>query len=284
MTMRLHGARVLVTGGANGMGRLYAERALREGAAHVALWDRDAATLAATVAELGARHPAAVVVGHEVDLGDTDAIVAGAEAYLAQGGAPQVLINNAGVVRGALFWEHEVARDIEGTIQVNAVAPMVLTRVLLPAMIAHPAESRILNVASAAGTVANPRMSVYAASKWAVIGWSDSLRLELERCGHTHVKVTTFCPSYVSTGMFEGARGPLLTPVLTPDTATDRAWRAMLAGRPVRATPWTVPLGRALRGVLPVPAWDFVADKVFGVYSTMDAFRGRSGAGAGPGA
>ena len=69
---------------------------------------------------------------------------------------------------------------------------------------------RILNIASAAGTLANPKMSVYAASKWAMVGWSDSLRLELVREGHRHVAVTTFCPSYVSTGMFAGARGPLL--------------------------------------------------------------------------
>ena len=130
--------------------------------------------------------------------------------------------------------------------------------------------------------LANPRMSVYAASKWAMIGWSDSVRLELERTGNGHVRVTTFCPSYVSTGMFDGARGPLLTPILTPQTATDRAWQAMLAGRPVRATPWTVPLGRALRGVLPSRVWDVVADKGFRVYNTMDEFRGRSGAGPSP--
>ncbi|PFG35409.1 short-subunit dehydrogenase [Flavimobilis soli] len=281
MSFRMQGARVLITGGAGGMGRIYAERALREGAAHVALWDRDGAALAATVAELSTAHPRATVAGTEVDLGDTRSIVDRAQDYLADGGAPQVLVNNAGIVRGALFWDHEV-RDIEGTMQVNAVAPMVLTRELLPAMIASRRPARILNIASAAGTIANPRMSVYAASKWAMIGWSDSVRLELERTGNDHVRVTTFCPSYVSTGMFDGARGPLLTPILTPKTATDRAWQAMLAGRPVRATPWTVPLGRALRGVLPSRVWDVVADKGFRVYNTMDEFRGRSGAGPSP--
>jgi all-trans-retinol dehydrogenase (NAD+) len=79
-------------------------------------------------------------------------------------------------------------------------------------------------------------MSVYAASKWAVIGWSDSLRLELEQQGHHHLKVTTFCPSYISTGMFEGARGPLLTPLMTPEDAVGRAWRAA-AGQPQLIAP-----------------------------------------------
>lgn len=109
MTFRLNDSRVLVTGGAGGMGRLYAERALREGAAHVEIWDRDADALDATVAELA--RPGATVVGRVVDLGDTAAVVAGAEDYLA-GGAPQLLVNNAGIVRGALFWVHEVGRDI----------------------------------------------------------------------------------------------------------------------------------------------------------------------------
>ena len=120
------------------------------------------------------------------------------------------------------------------TLRVNTLAPMWLTRALLPGMIADRSRpKRILNVASAAGTLANPNMSVYAASKWALVGWSDSVRLELERAGHRHVKVTTFCPSYVSTGMFAGARGPLLTPIMTPERAGAAAWHGMLAGKPL---------------------------------------------------
>ena len=106
-------------------------------------------------------------------------------------------------------------------------------------------------------------------------------RLELERTGNGHVRVTTFCPSYISTGMFEGAKGPLLTPLMTPEVAVDRAWRAMLAGRAQRLTPWTVGLGKTVRGLLPLAAWDVVADKIFKVYGSMDDFRGRASAPAG---
>ena len=71
-------------------------------------------------------------------------------------------------------------------------------------------------------------MSVYAASKWAVVGWSDSLRIELEQEGYRHLRVTTFCPSYISTGMFAGARGPLLTPAhdspMTPSGGHGGRW------------------------------------------------------------
>ena len=102
------------------------------------------------------------------------------------------------------------------------------------------------------------------------------LRLELERAGTGNVVVTTFVPSYVSTGMFQGARGPLLTPIMRPEAAVRAAWSGMLAGTPIVARPWTVKLAMALRGVLPTRVWDLVADRVFKVYSSMDHFVGRS--------
>jgi len=162
------------------------------------------------------------------------------------------------------------------TMRINTLAPMWLTRELLPTMIADGSRpKRILNIASAAGTIANPRMSVYAASKWAMIGWSESLRLELRRSGYERFGVTVFCPSYISTGMFAGARGPLLTPIMTPERATRAAWEGMLAGTPVVSKPWTVKLAMALRGVLPTRLWDAIAGRVFHVYSSMDRFTGR---------
>jgi all-trans-retinol dehydrogenase (NAD+) len=267
------GGVVLVTGAAMGMGRLYALRAAREGAGVVILWDVDAAGLAATAAEVSALGARAVV--RQVDLADRAAIAEAAQACREEGPLT-LLVNNAGIVRGALFWEHSPERDIALTMDINALAPMYVTHAFLPDMMADAGRPRrILNIASAAGTVSNPRMSVYAASKWAVIGWSDSLRLELEQQGYRHLAVTTFCPSYISTGMFDGARGPLLTPLMTPDDAVDRAWRAATAGRPQLIAPATSQLGKVLSGLLPVRAWDFVGGKIFGIYSTMDKFTGR---------
>ncbi|CAG7620167.1 hypothetical protein LEUCIP111803_02347 [Leucobacter soli] len=299
------GSVVLITGAARGMGELYARRAVREGAAAVALWDVDRERVEALAAELDSaelntaeldtaeldatpaentavgRAPADAtdsvrVRAYTVDIADREAISRAARRTREELGDPDILVNNAGIVRGALFWEHEPERDIEATMRVNTLAPMWLTRELLPAMLADRSRpKRILNIASAAGTLANPRMSVYAASKWAMIGWSDSLRLELEREGHGHIAVTTFCPSYISTGMFSGARGPLLTPIMRPSTAVRAAWRGMLAGTPIVTKPWTVKLAMALRGVLPTRAWDAIGGRVFHVYSSMDRFTGR---------
>lgn len=245
----LYNQKVVITGAARGMGELYARKAVAQGAK--------------------------VLVVSE-NLAQLASIRAGAQQVKDFLGVPDVLINNAGIVRGSLFWEHDSETDIELTMRINTLAPMWLTREFLPEMLQDAGRrKRILNVASAAGTLANPNMSVYAASKWAMIGWSDSLRLECQKMGQQHVSVTTFCPSYVSTGMFDGAKGPLLTPILTPTQAVDRAWNGMLQGKAMVYTPWTVKLALACRGVLPVCVWDWVADKIFGVYSSMDDFKGK---------
>lgn len=270
----LRGAHVLITGAASGMGVLYAQRAAAEGAAAIALWDLNKATAADLANQLTASGTQAMAI--EVDVSNRESIAQAAASTREFMGEPDIIINNAGIVRGATFWEHDPAGDIEATMRVNALGPMWIVREFLPAMIADGARpKRIMNVASAAGTLANPHMSVYAASKWALLGWSESLRLELEKEKHRHIRVTTFCPSYIDTGMFEGVRAPLLTPIMTPQVAVDAAWRGMLRGTPVVSKPWTVKLGMAVRGVLPTRAWDFVADRIFGVYSSMDHFTGR---------
>ena len=265
----LEGEIVLVTGAAMGMGLLYAQLAVGEGAT-VVMWDVNAEELARAAGVLGERaHP------YVVDLADAADITRAASVVRAEIGDPTVVINNAGIVRGKLFVDHDHDSDIELTMRINALAPMHVTREFLPAMIASPRESRIVNIASAAGLLSNPRMSVYSSSKWAVVGWSDSLRLELGMSGSPQVKVTTVCPSYITTGMFAGARGPRLTPLMKPDAVVARVWRAMKRGTPMLMLPAMVPVSKFARGVLPLRAWDFLAGRVFRVYSSMDEFTGR---------
>ena len=267
------GKKVLITGAAMGMGRLYADLAVREKAAAVVLWDINQAALDAAVGELKAAGGA--VFAYTVDVSNMESIEQAAEQVQREVGDIDLLFNNAGIIRGKFFWEHDNRRDIWPTMAINTLAIMYIARAFLPAMIANRRESRIVNIASAAGTVANPRMSVYCASKWAAIGWSDSLRLELKQAGHTHVKVTTVCPSYISTGMFSGAKAPLFTPILTPEVVTNRVWQAMKTGKPLLTMPWTVRLAMLARGLLPLAIWDFVADRIFGIYHSMDYFEGR---------
>ncbi len=271
----VEGRNVLVTGAARGMGRLFAERAVAEQASAVVLLDVDEDALNDTLDEL-ADSPSEVI-GYVVDLGDADEVANTAAAVLDDVGRIDILINNAGVVRGNhYFWETDLERDTKFTIDVNTLAPMYVAHAFLPAMIEATTECRLVNLASAAGFTPNPRMAVYAASKWAVIGWSDSVRLELKQAGFDHVKVTTVCPYYVRTGMFDGASSAPLLPILDPDDVVEAAWDAMLAGRSFVVLPKTVMLSEVLKGVLPIDVRDFIADRIIGVYHTMDDFTGRS--------
>lgn len=269
----VQGATVLITGGARGMGEIYARRAVAAGAKAIALWDIDG-DLANSVAHDLSRS-GVDVRAYKVDVSKLADIRRGLAETRKHQGTPDIIINNAGIVRGGPFWEQDPERDIEATMRINTLAAMWLTREVLPDMIADTSRpKRILNIASAAGTLANPNMAVYAASKWAMVGWSESVRLELEKNDHDHIKVTTFCPSFISTGMFAGARGPLMTPIMTPGYATRAAWNGMLRGTPMVLRPWTVKLSMALRGMLPTRVWDVLAERVFKVYASMDKFTG----------
>ncbi len=271
----VQGKTVLITGAAMGMGRLFAERAIAEKAQAVVLWDLNEPALQRTLEELSGG--ATEVTAYLVDVGNLDAVTASAAAVLDEVGRVDVLVNNAGIVRGnQYFWESDSARDTQLTVAVNTLAPMYVARAFLPSMISGSGESRLLNLASAAGFTANPRMAVYAASKWAVIGWSDSVRLELKQAGVEHVKVTTVCPYYVNTGMFDGAKSAPLLPILDPAHVVDEAWKAMCSGGSFVVLPRTVMLSEVLKGLVPIGVRDFIADNIIGVYHTMEDFTGRA--------
>jgi short-subunit dehydrogenase len=276
MTFTVAGSRFLITGAAMGMGRLYAERAVAEGAETVILWDINKEALTETTKALRVHADnTQEIVPMLVDIGQRTAIEKAAAKVIADHGGVDVIINNAGVVRGTYFWEHENERDTEFIMKINALAPMFITHEFLKGMIDGKRPSRIVNIASAAGTLSNPTMSVYASSKWALIGWSDSVRLELKQQGFDNVKVTTVCPSYIATGMFEGVKGPLMTPIMQPDYVVNRVWNSMRSGKPMLMLPWTVHLSKVLKRILPQRWFDAIAGNIFGVYNTMDKFTGR---------
>lgn len=270
----VRGRSVLITGAASGMGLLHARRAAAEGAADLVLWDVSRDGLRAAVTELEAAHPSVRLRADVVDLADDAALTDAAQRVGAELGEPDLLINNAGVVTGEHFWDH-TPQDVTATLAVNTRAPMLLTLAFLERMIARGTPARIVTVASASGLLPVPRMSVYAASKWAAVGWSDSLRLELEQAGHRHVRVLTVCPSYISTGMFAGARGPLLTPIMEPEYVVDRIWTEMDDPRPILMLPASVRSSTLLRGLLPQRVFDAVVGRGMGVYRSMQDFTGR---------
>ena len=110
-----------------------------------------------------------------------------------------------------------------------------------------------------------------------VIGWSDSVRLELKQAGIDHVKVTTVCPYYVNTGMFDGAKSAPLLPILEPADVVEESWQGMCSGSSFVIMPRTVVLSEVLKCLVPIGVRDFIGDNIIGVYHTMEDFTGRAG-------
>lgn len=88
------------------------------------------------------------------------------------------------------------------------------------------------------------------------------------------MQVATVSPTHIRTGMFEGARAMLLTPILTPEHGTARVWTAMKAGRKRLFPPWSVYLSNSYRGLLPLVVYDWLATHVIGIYSFTTHFKG----------
>lgn len=262
---------VLITGGAAGIGKLLAQKCLEENAYQLILWDIDKEALAQTKAEFEADgHDVATYI---VDVSDLDAIQTAAEAVKDAHGTVDILFNNAGIVVGKTFAEH-THKDIRRTLNINSAGVMHIALEFIGGMLTQK-EGHIINIASAAGLIPNPNMSVYAASKWAVIGWSESLRLEMER-DQTGVQITTVMPSYINTGMFDGVKAPMLTPIMTPEYIVDKIIEGVKNNEIILQEPFMVKSIPILRGLLPTRAFDFIAGKMFGVYKSMDKFTGKT--------
>jgi short-subunit dehydrogenase len=268
----LRGKRVLITGAASGIGKAMALRLAQVGA-QLVLVDLNQELLESAAADLAARGVS--IHAYRVDVTDVAGVMALRDQVLREAGPIDVLINNAGLVFGGPFVDVPLEKHLV-TFRVNTLAVVALTHVLLPDLIARP-EGHVVNIASASGLVGLPYGTTYAASKWAVIGFSESLELELSVLGHRHVHVTTVCPSYVATGLFEGARAPLGTSLLTPDRVAELTVKAILANRRFVRTPWLVKVTPLLKGVLPFSAFYVVAGAL-GVTTSMSRWRGRSAA------
>ena len=262
------GKLVLVTGGAQGIGKGLASKLAARGARLVLTDVRDA-ELQATAEELRGR--GTPVATYRVDVTDEQAVVSLQKQVRADVGPIDVLVNNAGVVFGGPFLEVPLERH-RLTYAVNSMGVVAMTHAFLPDLIGRP-DAHLVNIASASGLIGLPFGATYASSKWAVIGFSESIRLELAELGHKHVKVTTVCPSYIATGMFKGVRPPLLTPMLTPESLVEKMVQAVEREELFLLEPPMVKTLPLLNGLLPKRVFDVVAAR-FGLHDSMKQWRG----------
>ena len=218
----------VITGAASGIGAALAVNLAQRGM-HLALVDRDASGLEATATQ--ARATGVAVSTHVLDVADNAAVAALPAAVLARHARVSVLVNNAGVALGGLF-EQVGADDFDWLMSINFGATVRLTRAFLPTL-AREGAAQLVNVSSIFGIIAPPGQTAYAASKFAVRGFSESLRHELEMAG-SPVGVTLVHPGGVRTAISENAR--LAKGLDDAEVARERAnWRSLLALDPARA-------------------------------------------------
>lgn len=276
--MHIKGTNVLITGGASGIGRIMGRICLEKGASNLIVWDINQANIDKTAAELSDVKPAETGVSkgqihsYIVNVSDPQAIKSAYEKVKSEVGEVDILVNCAGIVRGNNTFDKQTVQDIDLTMDINANAPMYVALAVLPDMLRRD-RGHICNIASAAGMLGVPKLSVYCASKWAVIGWTESMRVELKQA-RSHVRVTSVAPYFINTGMFDGVNSKVF-PILDPEKTAAKIIRAVEVGKSFRGIPFAYHFIRIWQGLLPNFLFDFIFGKVFGVYSVMDHFTGR---------
>ena len=226
---RLDGRVAAVTGAASGIGRSLA-CALAARGAHLALSDIDAAGLAETVDRC--RRPGITVTSATVDVADRDAVHAWADQAAADHGRVNVVVNNAGVALAATV-EGASYEDLEWLLGIDLWGVVHGTKAFLPHLKAS-GEGHVVNISSVFGLVSIPTQSAYNAAKFAVRGFSDALRMELEIEG-APVSCTTVHPGGIRTDIARSARLDPSAGSLTGDDDPRVGFERLLVTTPDRA-------------------------------------------------
>jgi short-subunit dehydrogenase len=217
----------VVTGAASGIGEAVAFK-LAERGSNLVLIDVAADRLASVSERIRAGHSGVAIEEHVVDLSDAAATAAVAAQVLAAHPRIRLLVNNAGVALGGRF--DEVTLDEFGwVIDINFLATVRLTHALLPALKAEPG-SHLVNMSSLFGLVAPGGQVAYAASKFAVRGFTEALRQELTPAG---IGVTCVHPGGIRTRIAESARVGSGVPAVVAANRDD--WKTVLTMDPAQA-------------------------------------------------
>lgn len=195
--MNLSNKIVIVTGAGSGIGRATA-LAFAEQGARLVVCDVDQARLDGLASELGDR----ALLVRQVDVSDRAEMAAFAAAVHELAPAIDVLVNNAGVAIGGRFLETSLD-DWDWLLGINLRGVVHGCHFFLPEMVARGGGGHVINIASILGIYPGPNLTAYVASKFAVLGMSQSLRSELEE---HRIGVTAICPGMINTGIITGGR------------------------------------------------------------------------------
>ena len=229
----IRGSAAAVTGAASGIGRALALELAARGC-DVALADRDEAGLQTVAAEINRTHSQKVTV-HRVDVSEPQQIADFAQAATSAHPGLNIVVNNAGVALLGQFNEIDQAQ-MDWLMNINFWGVVHATRAFLPHL-ARQREAHIVNLSSIFGIIAPPGQTAYAAAKFAVRGFSESLRHEL-RMAASPIRLSVVHPGGVSTNIVRNSRAGT--------GVTDNERRAQLIER-FDAAAKTTPAAAALR-------------------------------------
>jgi short-subunit dehydrogenase len=264
--MRIAGSRVLITGAGHGLGLAIAE-AFARAEAQVVVTDLDADRVQQSVAKF----PGAG--GYQLDVTNAEQIADVRSRLLAEHGPPDILVNNAGIAFGGAFLDVPLARHL-ATVNVNLSGLLAVTHAFLPDLLARPV-GHLVNIASASAVIALPNATTYAASKWAVLGFTESLQEELRLQRRRNVCVTAICPGYISTGLFTGADPGPLAGWLTPERVAKAVVKAVERRREFVMLPRMLRLMYGLCAGFPRSVYKSLG-RMLGVSRSMSGWQGHA--------
>jgi len=266
----LRGKNVLITGGGSGIGRLMAINFGKEGCNKVVLWDINSKGLESVAQEI--KTAGGDVVTYICDVSNREMIYQVADQVKKEVGKIDILVNNAGIVIGDFFMDNK-DENIEKVIRINVLGPIWCTKAFLGDMMKENS-GHVVSIASASSTYGVPKLADYAASKWAVFGFAESIRLELRKLKKSGVHSTIVCPYYINTGMFDGVKSPNpLLPIQDQNDVAARIIKAIKTNQEELYLPRVILLSYLLR-FIPVPARDILEEYVLKISNTMDEFKG----------
>ena len=274
----IRGKKAIVTGGAMGYGFAVCKRLIEEGC-DVTIWELNEAALGEAQERLESIGKGKVF-GYPCDVSDRERIRELTVQAKADMGQVDILVNNAAYYRTGNFCESPTEDKLR-QMEVNFSALLYTIEQVLPDMMARDA-GHIVNIASGASWISFPGAVIYTASKFAVHGLSDALRLEMKALGKRSVKIVSVHPGLPKDGgMFAGAElsavADILLPRIEPDLLAERiVEKGLKKNRSVVCVPRILYLMWMLRGWLPNPVWDAQL-LALGMGKVLKPFKGREG-------
>ncbi|XP_062489338.1 epidermal retinol dehydrogenase 2-like [Pezoporus occidentalis] len=264
---------VLITGAGSGIGRLLSLKFANLGAT-VVLWDINQEGLKET-SKLVKENGVVRVHSYVCDCSNRQDVYRVADQVKKEVGDVSIVVNNAGVVTGKRFIDSPDSL-VEKTMEVNIMAHFWTYKAFLPAMIASN-HGHLVSIASSAGLTGVNLLSDYCASKFAAVGFAESVNLEMRRLGKTGVKTTIVCPYFINTGMFDGCstKWPHVLPNLEPEYVAEKIITAVRRDQEILLLPRVLYFFFALKNILPVKA-SVLLMEYFGTLHVMDSFKGRA--------